>query len=395
MATILFTWELGLGLGHLATIRPLVAGLAERGHRVVVAVRDLTHAGRVLSGIDAEILPAPIRLNPIAGRIDPPSTFAQVLHNIGFGQADDLWLASSVWQTLYRYVQPNLIVAEHSPTALLAARRLSIPVAALGTGFSCPAAVETFPDWRPELNNDPAALLQSEAHVLENVNRLLVEWGTPPLGRLSDLYSQADETLLVTYPELDPFGERVDTPYLGNWPEIAGQPPVWPAGELPKVFAYLKPFKALPKLLEVLVQTKWPTILRVSGDTGRLRKSFDAPNLCWQDGFIDIDQTVEQCDYAISNATHVMTASMLLAGCPVLMFPPMLEQRLTAEQVVRLGAGQIANPASEATVLPAFKALVSDDRHRQAAEAFAERHRQVDREERLEQAVARLERAIV
>lgn len=45
MATVLVTWELGGGLGHLLPLEPLVRGLSERGHRVAVALRDLSRAG--------------------------------------------------------------------------------------------------------------------------------------------------------------------------------------------------------------------------------------------------------------------------------------------------------------------------------------------------------------
>ena len=44
VARILFTWELGGGLGHLANMAPLAEGLAQAGHQVYVALRDLTSA---------------------------------------------------------------------------------------------------------------------------------------------------------------------------------------------------------------------------------------------------------------------------------------------------------------------------------------------------------------
>jgi UDP:flavonoid glycosyltransferase YjiC (YdhE family) len=37
MATILLTWELGAGLGHLVNLLPLARGLLQRGHRVYAA----------------------------------------------------------------------------------------------------------------------------------------------------------------------------------------------------------------------------------------------------------------------------------------------------------------------------------------------------------------------
>ncbi len=42
MAKILFTWELGGGLGHVVPYLGVIAGLQHRGHRVAFALRDPT-----------------------------------------------------------------------------------------------------------------------------------------------------------------------------------------------------------------------------------------------------------------------------------------------------------------------------------------------------------------
>ena len=44
MATVMFDWEQGGGLGHLMQMLPLAEGLARRGHRVFMAVRELVGA---------------------------------------------------------------------------------------------------------------------------------------------------------------------------------------------------------------------------------------------------------------------------------------------------------------------------------------------------------------
>jgi hypothetical protein len=41
MRKLLFTWELGGGLGHLLILRPLMKELVVRGHKVVLAARKL------------------------------------------------------------------------------------------------------------------------------------------------------------------------------------------------------------------------------------------------------------------------------------------------------------------------------------------------------------------
>ena len=44
MGNILFTWELGGGLGHLMQIQPLAKAMGERGHKVFAALTDLSRA---------------------------------------------------------------------------------------------------------------------------------------------------------------------------------------------------------------------------------------------------------------------------------------------------------------------------------------------------------------
>src|SRR6187551_3967980 len=48
MATVLLTWELGAGSGHLVRLSPIARGLLERGHQVFAAIRDVERAKSVL-----------------------------------------------------------------------------------------------------------------------------------------------------------------------------------------------------------------------------------------------------------------------------------------------------------------------------------------------------------
>jgi len=49
------------------------------------------------------------------------------------------------------------------------------------------------------------------------------------------------------------------------------------------------------------------------------------------------------CDAAVLHSGQGATAAVLLAGKPILQIPLVLEQRLTAEATVRLGAGEVVN----------------------------------------------------
>ena len=85
MATILLTWELGGGIGHLVRLAPIARGLVGRGHRVFAALRDLSRAKTIFGDCEVFLLQAPSKVVPATDRKLSPVIFAQMLYNIGFG----------------------------------------------------------------------------------------------------------------------------------------------------------------------------------------------------------------------------------------------------------------------------------------------------------------------
>ena len=180
MATILFAWELGAGLNHLVNQRPLAAGLIERGHKVVMVLRDLPRARRIIPDKATILFQAPFKIQGA----DPNSesnSFAQILANVGFGQLDELGTLVEGWCNLYHAVCPDVIVFDHSPTALLAARTVPARRVLLGTGFFCPADQTPLPNLRNWTSPDPAQLEHDEAGVLDRINTILAQWRQPSL----------------------------------------------------------------------------------------------------------------------------------------------------------------------------------------------------------------------
>ena len=85
MATVLFAWESGGGLGHVMQMLPLARGLLGRGHRVRVALRHLSTATAALFG------DAGVRFHQAPFKSAGPRpfrrtlSFAHVLANTGWG----------------------------------------------------------------------------------------------------------------------------------------------------------------------------------------------------------------------------------------------------------------------------------------------------------------------
>src|SRR5262245_23280653 len=100
MATILLTWELGAGTGHCVNLRPIAEELGKRGHDICFATRDLTTARRVFQDTPVRYWQAPSFVARPTSFIRAPQTFAQILHNVGFGDDSDLEVLVSAWRQL-------------------------------------------------------------------------------------------------------------------------------------------------------------------------------------------------------------------------------------------------------------------------------------------------------
>ena len=378
MATVLFAWELGGGLGHLLQSRPLVDRLSENGHQVWLALQDLGRAPTVFRRSSVRLLPAPYKqlgVHPVRR----PLSFAHVLAAIGFGDDLELFGLGSAWRNLFRLVRPDLIVFDHSPTALLVSRTITTRRIVIGSGFCCPPNTNPWPLFRPEAvaEGDLLRLRSDEARVMERVNRLMGAWGGAGITYLSELYSQVDTTFLTTFPEIDQYVRSEPARYWGPVINRAGEAPSWPIGHGKRVFAYLKLFDNLPMVLQMLGERGCPTIVFIEGADASLHQQLP-PSIRLARGRLDMMRVARECDLGILHAGQGAAAAMLLAGKPMLQIPLVLEQQLTAEAVQRMGAGEIAKSREIDDMRAKLDSMLSTSDYEQSAKTFAKMHLDFD-----------------
>ena len=374
MPTVLLAWELGSGLGHLTQLAVLANPLARRGHGVHVAAREL---GRAPVALDpaVSLLPAPCAAAAIRFQ-QPASTFPNVLSDIGWSDERSLEAHTEAWRNLYRLTKPDLIVFDHSPTALLAARGAPAKRVIIGNGFTIPADVYPLPNLRVWAKPEPEQLHQEEDALLARANRLLKGWNQKPLERLGQLYSQVDLTLLATLPELDPYASLRPRPtaYRGPINPPGGQPPQWPQGGGKKVFVYLRDCPATEPVLRRLIERGASVVAMAGGLSTKQREALSHPLLHMETERLDVARVARECDLGVLNANFATSVALLLGGKPALHLPMYLEHILTARAVRNLRAGLDAPGRKVDVALQKLDALLDSDRFAEGAARFARRY---------------------
>src|SRR5207245_3064235 len=201
---IVMAWELGANLGHLLPLIALARALRNRGHRVLFAMRDLTNAARVAREGFA-FLAAPASAH--RGRSQAYASYAAMLAGELFPTAGSALVAALAWRSIMQAARAELLIADHAPAALLAARALSVRTALYGAPFSIPVAGAALPTFAS------ASARGVEAELLQRLNTVLDTLGASPLERVSDLY-RAEVTLVRGVPEIDCFGPRAEQAYV-------------------------------------------------------------------------------------------------------------------------------------------------------------------------------------
>lgn len=369
--SIVICWELGGGLGHLVKGAMLASRLLERGCEVSFAVRDLTSAHSLLPEDNYCLVQAPYFDGSLRDW-GPPADYAELLLHAGWGDANGLRARVRGWRGLFDALRADLVIADHAPTAVLAAQTQNIPVALWGHGFGAPTPTwPVFRTWEPT----PAArLAQVRQHILTTLNSALTHFGSEPRSAPEPLLDTA-ANFLCTWPEIDHYPGRLGGHYLGPlWPSGIGASPDWgnpPPGQA-KVFAYLRPnLPGLDQVLRALGRIDAAVLVHLN-EHQRLPAAQSAPkNIRFTDRLIDIEAVSREANLVICSGTDTLHG-MAVRGVPTLSLPMNAEQRMGAERLAANGAGRYlipeASPAFEKEMLDTSQSLLTDPAFRIAGQ---------------------------
>lgn len=385
MARILFCWELGGALGHLATVQPLAARLAALGHEVHLA----TSATRLPRGLQLSAT-----FHTVPGWSHPSSpagavrTYAHVLRNVGYDDPGQLASQLRAWRRIFQRVRPDVIVFETSPTAMLASRGLDVATVAIGTGFSVPPPVYPLPDlhhWEPAAD---VSSRDDEDALTSLINDVLRSSHLPAIEHLHDVFS-ATCTAVCSVPELDAYDGRPVERYVGELAHLPGERVDWPGSASHRVFAYLKSFPELPQLLKLLRERNVSALIYAPGSPREFAQRFRSPRILFAEQPLDVSHLLRTASLVITHG-HGLILQSLQAGVPVLCLPLLLDQHIVARRVAALKAGSYCSPWGSTRIGATLDSLLTDATFTQHSLAFRARYSHFHPETQATQLAARI-----
>jgi rhamnosyltransferase subunit B len=339
---LLFCWELGANFGHVASMAALYPALAAVGYEVSFAVADLYNARQLLAR-DAHLLQSPVwPLHRHGGGRVLAASFADTLTLVGFGVPEKLGAVVDGWLSLFNLIAPDVVVADHSPAAQIAAHLIGCRLITVGTGFTQPPLnMESLPPLRADV---PPA--QPEQVLLASALQVLSERGASKLPATLTQLLAADARLVVGLPELDPYRsfrrEAMLAP-VGGFAQPGDR-------DSPRLFAYLgAEMPNLEEKIQVLCDLPIDVEIFVRGGSRLLIEFIRMRGKIAHDRPVVMREALSRVSHVLSQGGAMLASEALAAGCPQLLLPLHLEPKLNADLICQVGAGRQADPHRHAT----------------------------------------------
>jgi len=377
MATLLCVWELGGNLGHLSNLRLPVEIALQQGHRVVMALKELQHVKLVFGDLPIQCIQAPHRTAGIPLEPAGIPSFTHLLIRQCFSSVDELSGYLRTWGDIYDSVKPDLVLFEHSPTALIAAHHRRFKKILIGNGFTAPPiqsdASEPFLPFPTTLRSQQVweGLRQDDGEVCKLINAALTRLALPEIPNVHAIYAQADTSFLMTWPVLEHFGPRPNARYLGVESPRPQPAPPWPKGSGPLVFGYLQPFLSIELLLRGLMAQNARAVLFVRHLPEAVRHSYANTRLVFVDAPVDLQIVAQQADWVINHGNHSTAAHFVVSGVPQLLIPQHQEQLFLVQNLVAQGVATMAFQDQTSFTAP-LRALEMDPGYRLRARQLAQ-----------------------
>ncbi|MDS3861609.1 hypothetical protein RIF25_12415 [Thermosynechococcaceae cyanobacterium BACA0444] len=344
MTSVVFAWELGAGFGHLAPISALGTELRRRGYQVKAIVPNPDQAKPLLIPLGIEVIPGPLCPAPAQSFPISLNYTANLLRN-GFWHGETVSARLRAWQDILNELDPDLLICDHAPSALLASRDADYPRVAIGHGFTLPPLSEPMPSLYPWFSLPIEQLQQADQMFLGTVNPVLMEMGIPPLARVAALFDGVERFLCIE-PELDHYPIRPGETY---WGSIDAVFPVMSEPSLAamesKIFIYMSATnRFLGPLLQFLRTQAIPTLAYISGHVPEsLQTSFSSPYIQYLPSLINLKSITENFWAVVTHGGTLSVSFFLRHGMKLLICPSDLEKAILGTRLQKRQLAQTAN----------------------------------------------------
>jgi UDP:flavonoid glycosyltransferase YjiC (YdhE family) len=346
-------------------MRRIAARLRPHGFRFVAVSRDPA-ATELLRRDFAEVIAAPRWPMDL-----PPSsaTLNDILSDRGLADSGAVRHLLGAWDDLFKQTRPDLVIADFSPLAALAARH-RLPLVQIGNGYTLPPhQMKRFP-----LLHRFSPPLWNEEQTLAAVNQAARAVGRAPLDHLPQLFS-GDACLVQTFPLFDPYDTQRSAPLDGP---IFDRPPAMKGAGARSIFVYLSRGYALhPSLFAGLRPFAARLRLHAAGlppaQVEELRRAgahIDAAP-------VPLADILPTTCLIVHNGGPGVAAEALVAGVPQLVLSAQIEQDFNGHALERAGVARcvrVYEPGAEISA-ELIGAMSGDDGLAARAKMQAEWHR--------------------
>ncbi|WP_415893744.1 glycosyltransferase [Neptuniibacter sp. PT8_73] len=362
MANIVFAWELGAGLGHLSRLAVLMNRLDALGHNLTLVLNDPSNLDAFDLPESLLILPAP-SFKTLPSKKQPTVSLPCILQNRGFQGPKVLRGIVRSWHGIFKVTQPDLLIFDYAPSAMLAARNLACPKVNIGSGFSELVPGSPCSVMRTDLKDAAKLTKLMESRIVGLINCICDQFGYHRVQFLSDLY-QYDLAIISTLPDLDPYKRNPDKSLYINF-EITEQGVNainWKSGNKKRVFVYLTMgHYGVIETLDALLAENCEVICYGMGFPPKMIETYSRKGIQFSLDPINAPELLPTADLVVCHAGKGLITESLFFGTPLLLLPTHMEQRMNAELVKSLGSGlTIAGNINQQNVKKVLSRLLTD-----------------------------------
>ncbi len=328
----------------MAKLADCATELRAQGHTVRVVCADITMAHQMPEFKKASIFQAPRANVRFDEKMPRPINYSSLLLQHGYDSEENLTPILRAWLHLLATLDADLVMTDHSPTALLAGKLLMTPCVMMGTGYTIPRRsnpVASITPWKHAEGGDNTELFSEDNRLLGVVNQSVkaLNFDKVEIKQAQDIYSHATQWIM-SLPEIDHYGRREES-YVVRWSNTARvQAPVWPQVPGEKIFMYMDARSPhLKLLLEQLGKRGDPVLAVIPNATSKFLQDFAADNIKFEREHVDIKAVTDQCRVFINHCGHNLVYELLMQGIPSILLPNNPENTLLAYRVAKRKLG--------------------------------------------------------